>query len=369
MEGRLRVVLACPYAWDVPGGVQVHVRGLAAELRRRGHRILVLAPAGGPRPGVTVVGRPVRFRYQGTVAPICFWPWSIPRIRAALRGFGPDVVHAHEPLTPSTAMFATLQSPVPVVATFHAFAERSALYTAARPVLRPVWRRLAVRVAVSEAAAAFVRSRFEGALRVVPNGCDVDGFAAGRPAQGLPAGRRLLWVGRLDPQKGFRVALAAFRALAKELDDLSLIVAGDGPDRGAVHTLPPDVRRRVVLLGAVPNEQLPSCLAAADVFFSPATGQESFGMTLVEAMAAGVPVVASDIDGYREVVRDGGEGLLVRPNDPAALAGAVRRVLGDPALASALVEEGRRRAQGYRWEVVAADIEAAYRDALAGGRQ
>jgi phosphatidylinositol alpha-mannosyltransferase len=362
----VRIVLACPYAWDSPGGVQVHIRQLARHLRDNGHQVTVLAPAAGPvtDDGVVVVGRPVRVPYQGTVAPICFSARSASRVGEAIRKARPDVVHAHEPLTPSTSMLATLRAPGPVVATFHAFAERSTLLSAAAPFLRPVWRRLRVRVAVSEAAAGFVRSRFGDGLRVIPNGCDVDAFARANPAEGLPAGRRVLWVARLDPQKGFGVAVRAFERVAAAFPEARLVVIGEGRDVGAVELLAPDVRSRVDLLGTIAHDRLPAYHAGAEVFLSPALGQESFGMVLVEAMAAGLPVVASDIPGYREVVRDGREGLLVPPGEAEGVAAAVERVLGDRSLAVRLGAAGRERAERYRWERVVQDVEEAYREAV-----
>jgi phosphatidylinositol alpha-mannosyltransferase len=367
----VRIALTCPYDWGAPGGVQVHVAQLASHLRRRGHETLILAPGRTTEAdeGVAIVGRPLPIRYQGTVAPIALSPKAIRRVRATLRSFRPDVVHAHEPLTPSISMFATLAAQVPVVATFHAHAERSRLLTVAAPILRPVWRRLSVRLAVSDAAARFVGARFEGDIRIIPNGVDVDAFAGAHPADGLPPGRRMLWVGRLDPQKGFPVAVMAFGVLAPDFPELSFVVAGDGRDRGAAGSLAVQARRRLVMLGAVPNDVLPLYHAAADVFVAPALGQESFGIVLVEAMAAGVPVVASDIAGYREVVRPDVDGLLVRPGDAQALAMAVRRVLTDPPLAERLVAAGKARAERYAWPAVADQIEDAYSEAISAGKR
>jgi phosphatidylinositol alpha-mannosyltransferase len=314
--------------------------------------------------GVTIAGRAVRIPYQGTVAPICFTPGSIARIGGALRAFRPDVVHVHEPLSPSTGMFATLRSPAPVVGTFHAFSEKSRLVQLASPLLRIVWRRLAERVAVSNAAASFLDARFGGGsdTRIVPNGVDVELFADAQPAN-LPRGRRILWVGRLDKQKGFPVAVRAFAALATRLPDVHLVVAGDGAERDAVAELSPEVRERVVMLGAVANEQLPPYFAASEVFIAPALGQESFGIVLVEAMAAGLPVVASRIPGYDEVIRDGVDGVLVPSNDPRALADEAERVLGDPALSGRLAEAGRARAAEFSWDHVTDRLEDVYREA------
>lgn len=364
----MRIALACPYAWDAAGGVQTHVRQLAIRLRELDHRVLVLTPA-FDRPVeqyVRAVGRPVRIPYNESVAPVAPWPAGYLLVRDALREFRPDVVHVHEPLVPGPAMFAVLSSPAPVVATFHAYADRSRLLDVAAPALRPVWRRLAVRVAVSEAAASFVEDRFRGnGVRIVPNGADVELFASADPAP-LPDGRRILFVNRLDRRKGFPVMVEAFRLVAEKRQDALLVVAGNGEDRGAVTDLPIALRSRVVMLGTVPHEELPPYHAACEVFCAPATGRESFGIVLVEAMAAGLPVVASDIAGYREVIRNEVEGLLVPPHDPATAAGAIARLLDDPAAAVRYGRAGRERARRYSWDGVARQIEAVYAE-VAGG--
>jgi phosphatidyl-myo-inositol alpha-mannosyltransferase len=367
----VRILLVCPYDWEAPGGVQVHVRQLAAELHARGHRTSILAPGSRPSAdaGVRIVGRPVRVPYRGTVAPISFSPGSWRRIRSAMRSFEPDVIHAHEPLTPSTSMLAVLAATAPVVATFHAALDRSRLMEFAEPALRQVSARIDAAVAVSDAAASFLRRVVRVPLEVVPNGVDVGAFAhPGRPVQGLPAGPKILWVNRLDPQKGFEIMLRAFEQIASEVGEVHLLVAGDGRDRVLLRSLPGDLRSRILRLGTVAHEALPRYHAAADVFVSPATGQESFGIVLVEAMAAGVPVVASDIEGYREVVRDGVDGLLVPPNDPNALAAAIRRVLSEPELAAALKAAGRSRAQAFSWQAVAPRLEAVYDRVLSATR-
>jgi phosphatidyl-myo-inositol alpha-mannosyltransferase len=362
----MRVALACPYAWDAAGGVQTHVRQLGARLEALGHPVQVLAPAFDrpAEPHVRAVGRPVRIPYNESVAPVAPWPAGYILVRDALREFRPDVVHVHEPLVPGPSMFAALSAPAPVVATFHAYADRARLLDAATPLLRPVWRRLDVRLAVSEAAAWFVRTRFgPDGVRVVPNGADVDLFAAATPAT-LPQGRRILFVNRLDRRKGFPVMVEAFRRLAEERTDVLLIVAGDGEDRRVARQLPIGPRARVVMLGTVPHHRLAPYHAACEVFCAPATGRESFGIVLVEAMAAGLPVVASDIAGYREVVRDGVDGVLVPPRDPGALAGAVGRLLDDPEAARRFGDAGRERAGRYSWNAVAREIEAVYAEVV-----
>lgn len=360
----MRIALVCPYAWDDAGGVQVHVRELAGRLRARGHEVLVLTPARRTvaEPWVTVVGSPVDVPYNASNAPIDPRPWSRRPVRRALEAFGPDVVHVHEPFAPSTSMWATLEAPAPVVATFHSGATRSRALDLATPALRRVDRRIAVRIGVSETAARFVRARLDGEFEIVPNGLDVERWASASPRD-LGPGTKLLFVGRLDERKGIRVAVDAFRRLAAERRDLRLIVAGDGPHRDAPESLPAELRTRVTMLGMVPHVDLPPIHAACHLYLGPSTGGESFGIVLAEAMASGLPVVASDTPGYDEVVRDEVDGLLVPPRDPEALARATARVLDDPELAARLTVAARERAATYDWEVVTDALEAIYRRA------
>jgi phosphatidylinositol alpha-mannosyltransferase len=366
----MRVALACPYAWGDPGGVQVHVRELAERLRARDHDVVVLAPTREPpmQPWVVPVGSPIDIRYNDSNAPIDPRPWSRRVVRHALATFGPDVVHAHQPMAPSTGLWATLEARAPVVGTFHSGATRARLYDLAAPLLRRAAVRLSVRIAVSERAAEFERRRIGGEFRVIPNGIDVARFADAEPADLGGPGRKLLFVGRLDERKGFPVAIDAFERLAADRPDLHLVVVGDGPERDAVDRLPTLLRARVTMLGAVPNEELPPIHAACDLYLGPSTGGESFGIVLIEAMAAGLPVVASDTPGYDEVITDEHEGLLVRPRDPVALAAAAARVLDDADLAATLRTAGPERARAFDWSTTVGRIEDAYRDALAIGQ-
>jgi len=366
----LRIVQVSPYSWDVPGGVQVHVRELAAQLRALGHTVLILAPGSAreQRDDTVIVGRAIPVRGNGSVARIAFGPQVASAVGRALREFKPDVIHVHEPLVPSVSMHVVLSANAPVVATFHSNVGRertsSLWFKLAVPMIRPVWNKLAKRIAVSEAARHSVCSRMgDGDLLIVPNGVDVSRFAAAAPAP-LAPGRHLLFVGRLEERKGFPIAVSAFAELARLYPDLRLLVIGDGTERTAVDQLNADARARVEMLGRVDDDRLASYLKAADVYIGPALGGESFGIVLAEAMAAGKPIVASDIDGYRDVARDGLEALLVAPGEVPPLVAAVREVLDDQRLARSLGDGGARRAREFDWEVVSQRVMGVYEEVL-----
>ncbi len=231
-------------------------------MRQRGHDVVVLAPVrrNAAEPWVRAVARPVDITYNRSNAPIDPRPWSVRRVRAELRAFRPDVVHVHEPFTPSTAMWATHAAEAPVVATFHTGAVRSRLYDAAAPLIRRIARRIVVRVAVSRVAERAAAARIGGSFEIVPNGADIRRFADAEPAE-LGEGTKLLFVGRLDERKGFPVAVAAFGRLAADRPGLRLIVAGDGPERSATDVLPPEVRARVTMLGVRAERRPPAVRA------------------------------------------------------------------------------------------------------------
>lgn len=368
----MRIIQVSPYSWDAPGGVQIHIRQLTRHLQGRGHDVLVLAP--GDHPGVHghvhIVGRTFSTFANGSEARITLSPRTLAHLARAMRDFGPDVVHVHEPFCPGIGMKAVLSSSAPVVGTFHSYFARETtegrLYTALAPLLRPIWRRVDRRIAVSQAARHSAKGRLgKGDVKILPNGIEVERFASALPARDLPPGRKLLFVGRLEPRKGLPFAMEAFAQLAARYPDLSLVVIGDGPERDAIDRVAPALRPRVHMLGKVSYEALPTYHRAADLFISPATGAESFGIVLVEAMAAGLPIVASNIPGYREVARDGRESLLVAPSDATALATGIARLLDDRAEAQRLGANGAQRAQAYAWDHIIDELELTY-ESLAG---
>ena len=306
--------------------------------------------------------------YNGSVARIAFGPRTLLRVRRAVARGGYDLLHVHEPLSPSVGLLAVTQAgSVPVVGTFHANLGRSLALEAAGPLLGRVYDRLRGRIAVSASARDTWQGRFGGTMAVVPNGVAPEFFACPKPLDGWGDGPTVLFVGRLEPRKGLAYLVRAFLRLKPAFPRLRLLVVGRD-DRHtqdkAMAMVPPRLRTDLVFVGAVPQADLPSYYASADVFCAPSLGGESFGIVLAEAMAVGLPVVCSDIGGYRDVVRDGADGLLVPPRDPEALAEALAGLLDNPARLAAMGEAAAAAARRYAWEVVAAQVEEVYRAAL-----
>jgi phosphatidyl-myo-inositol alpha-mannosyltransferase len=372
----VKIALVCPYDWARHGGVRAHVANLAAWLGVD-HEVRVLAPmsegastvADGAG-GVRGVGRPVPVPYNRSVAPVALSPLAGRRVVAALRGFDPHVVHVHEPLAPVVSVAAAAFGPRPVVGTFHAWSEASRVYRLAAPVGRRVAGRLDARIAVSTAAQQFAAGSLGlplGAFRVIPNGVDVDAFAAAEPLPDLvdPDRPLLLFVGRLEPRKGLDVLVRAFLRLRTRRPRVRLCVVGDGPERDRCQQMvPPSIRPDALFVGRVAQEDLARYHASADLLVSPATGGESFGIVLLEGMAAGLPVVASDIPGYRTVMKDGRQGRLVPAGDAFALADAIDTLLANDRLRRAMATEGRQTAAEHAWPVIGGRLLDVYRSVL-----
>jgi phosphatidyl-myo-inositol alpha-mannosyltransferase len=370
----MKIGVVCPYEWTVPGGVGNHVRALAGELRRLGHEVDVLAPAERPvaEAGFVGLGGSVAVPYNGSVARVALGPRTLARVRRALAGGGYELLHVHEPLSPSVGLLAVSQARgVPVVGTFHANLDRSLALKAASPLLRHAYDRLAGRIAVSASARDTWQGQFGGTMAVVPNGVAPEFFAGPEPLPGWKgAGPTLLFVGRLEPRKGLAYLVRAFLRLKPRFPAARLLVVGRDDKRQqekAMGMVPPRLRPDLVFVGSVPQADLPSYYASADVFCAPSLGGESFGIVLAEAMAVGLPVVCSDIGGYRDLVRDGREGLLVPPRDPEALATAIAGLLDNPARLTAMGQAAGVAAHRYAWKVVAAQVAEVYQSALAAG--
>ena len=344
----MRVGLVCSYSVTIPGGVQGQVLGLARAMRTMGEDVRVLAPSDGPPPdaGVTPLGASVPLAANGSVAPIAPDPACALRTIRALRDEDFDIVHLHEPLTPGPCLTALLMAGAPLVGTFHA-AGVSAAYRWLRPLVRWGAGRLAVRAAVSRQAMALAGRYLGGDYELLFNGIEIERLSKATP---WPTdGPTILFLGRHEPRKGLDVLLAAVSSLPA---DVRVWVAGDGPQTDELRTEHPD-DGRIEWLGRIDDDEKARRLRGADVFAAPSLRGESFGVVLLEAMAAGTPIVASDLEGYRNVARPGVDGLLVPPGDVDALADALRRALTDGPLTAELVESGAARAATFSMERLA----------------
>lgn len=369
----MRVGLVCPYTWDVPGGVQAHVRDLAAALIDLGHQVSVLTPADEDElaeplpPYVVSAGRAVPVPYNGSVARLAFGVLSATRVRRWLREGRFDVLHVHEPAAPSLSLLACFAARGPIVATFHSSNPRSRALSAASGVLQPAMEKIGGRIAVSEAARRFLVEHLGGDAVLIPNGVATRSFTGREPLPGWPGpGGALGFLGRVDePRKGFDLLLEAFRTLGPARPGLRLLVAGPG-EADEVRSLPRDLRARVTLLGRVTDEDKARMLHSVDVYVAPNTGGESFGIILLEAMACGTPVLASGLEAFERVLDHGAAGVRFPAGDSAALAREAAALLDDPARRSALAQAGLARARLYDWSRVAADVLTVYETVMTG---
>jgi phosphatidyl-myo-inositol alpha-mannosyltransferase len=367
----VRIGIACPYSWDVPGGVQSHIRDLAEALIGLGHEVSVISPADDDKPlphYVVPAGKAMPVPYNGSVARLAFGPLSVSRVRRWVKEGNFDVLHVHEPAAPSLSLLACWVASGPIVATVHTAMPRSRVLLAAYPVLRSALEKVDGRIAVSEAARTTLVEHLGGDAVLIPNGVATHRYRTAEPLGGWPGeGGSIGFLGRMDePRKGLQVLLKAFEILAPQRAGLRLLVAGPGDADEARHRLPKPIRDRVVFLGEVTEQQKIRVLHSVDVFCSPNTGGESFGIVTAEAMAAGAPIVASDIPAFRQVLRDGSAGELFAVGDPDDLARAAARLLDDSARRAELSVAALAAVADYDWSVVARDVVRVYETVVLG---
>ena len=362
----MRVGLVCPYDWEVPGGVREHISGLAEALIELGHHFSVIAPADDDAdlPAYVVpAGRAVPVPYNGSVARLAFGFLSAGRVRRWLKDGDFDVLHVHEPAAPSLSLLACWVAEGPIVATMHAAIPRSRALHAAQPILASALEKISGRIAVAEAARDTLVEHLGGDAVLIPNGLHVSRYEKAEPLQGFPGtGGTLGFLGRMDePRKGLDILLAAFTMMAAERPGLRLLLAGaSGDEDDVLPKVPPEFRDRVVILGRVSDEDRIRMLHSVDVFCAPNTGGESFGYVLVEAMASGAAIAASDLDAFRQVLRGGEAGELFPMGDAAALADAAGRLLDDPARRATLAAAASAAVREFDWSVVARDVLRVY---------
>lgn len=372
----MRIGLVSPYSWTVPGGVNDHVGNLAAQLEARGHEAWIIAPAGilarpteeaALPPRFISAGTAVPFRSNGSKAWVNVWPLMLQRMERIFEDQEFDLIHAHEPCTPSAAASAVFVAQVPVVGTFHAAGGSGLGYRMFSPYARRIIDLLTLRVVVSEAARQYVGSIFPGEYRLIPNGVDVGAYASARGGAKVPG--RLLFVGRPEPRKGLFILLQAFTELRRRTPESTLTLVGT--NESELRTVASKVVPKLPLpltgvtaLGRVSHEEKIEAMRQAELLVVPSLKGESFGIVLTEALAAGLPVVASDIPAYRSVLQQGEYGRLVAPGDPFHLADELAVLLEDAAGRAEMSRRGLAAVARYDWPRVADQVLETYEDAL-----
>lgn len=361
----MRVGLVCPYSLDVPGGVQNHVMDLAEALIGLGHGVSVLAPGDHETelpPYVVTVGGAVPVPYNGSVARLSFGPVAATKTRRWLRDGRFDVLHLHEPAVPSLSLLALWAADGPVVATFHTSNVRSRAMSASAAILRPSLEKITARIAVSEYARSTLVHHIGGEPVVIPNGVYVDRYAvAPLREEWRGDGPVLAFVGRLDePRKGLPLLLEAFPALAAEHPGIRLLVVGGGDVDAARRRIPHELLDSVRFLGRASDADKAAALRTADLYIAPNTGGESFGIVLIEAMAARTAVLASDIPAFRTVLGDGAYGTTFANGDAADLAARALALLADAERRDSLRDAATRIVRRYDWSSVAAQVVQVY---------
>jgi phosphatidylinositol alpha-mannosyltransferase len=362
----VKIGLVSPYVYPLPGGVTQHVRYLYENLRLRGHDVRILTSSHGLQKAsegdIIRLGKGFSMPANGSVGTVTISPRFVSQARDVLDHERFDVLHFHEPFVPFLSLVLLRESQSVNIGTFHAYGGWSPAYEFGRWAMGSYAARLHGRIAVSAAARHFIDRYFPGDYKVIPNGVDLDRFHRAVPVARWQDGTaNILFVGRFEPRKGVLDLLKAYRTLRKNGYDCRLLLVGGGPqEREARRYVATRRLTGVEFLGRVSDDEKCQLFRTADVFVSPATGRESFGIVLLEAMAAGAPVVASDIHGYKGVVRRGREALLVEPREPKELARAIGRLVNDRELAARMSTAGRRRAEEFSWPRVTAKVDDYY---------
>ena len=366
----MKIGIVSPYAYPRPGGANAHIRETYSRLTELGHDVrIITAPWGDDPPAKDVIqiGRAMAIPFNGSIGRITLsvrLEWLISHMLEREKF---DVIHHHEPFVPFLSFQILDSARCPNVATFHAFGGFSFSYWTGRIVLDRYMNKLDARITVSSAARHFVSRYFPGEYRIIPNGVDVDFYANAKPFPEFRDGRvNIFFVGRVEPRKGAMYLMRAYAKIKERYPETRLIIAGRGPEIGKLRRYAHERKVGDVFFAGRPSdEDKARFYKTADIFVAPSTGQESFGIVLLEAMAAGCAVVASDIHGYKRVVQRNVTGLLVEPKDPDALAEALERLINDPAQRTSLGQAGAMRAHEYDWTHVTTELVQVYEEIIA----
>ena len=372
IDRKLRIGIVCPYSWDVPGGVQNHIRDLAEFLINNGHYVEVLAPAteSADLPDYVVsAGRAVSIPYNGAVARVLFGVVANSRVRSWINDGDFDLLHLHEPAIPSLSLLACWAGEGAMVGTFHAAAKYQKAIVAIGPILEPVIEKLSARIAVSESARLTLTAHLETDAIVIPNGIYADNYRDGssRPEW---QGNTIGFLGRFEEdRKGLPVLLDALPIISRFVPDIRVLIAGPGESDEVLEKVDPQLRHRVEFLGKISEEDKADFLASVSLYIAPNTGGESFGIILAEAMAGGATVVASDIPAFVDVLGDGKYGALFESENSESLAKVIIDILRDNEKRKALAKAGAAHAQRFDWSQVGEEIFEVYELAMVQGRK
>ena len=361
----MRIGLVCPYSWDIPGGVSAHVADLAESLMRMGNYVSVLAPAEFDEmlPAYVVsTGKPRAVKYNGSVARLSFGPIAARKVSKWIEEGEFDVLHVHEPLAPSLSVLACWAAKGPIVATWHSSMDRSRMMLTLSKLAQTAMEKVSARIAVSEAARATLIKHVEGDAVVIPNGVNTAAFTNAKPMFGWPgANQSIVFLGRGDePRKGLAVLVEAYPEIRRNHPHIRLLIVGPGEPAETLESLSPADRASVTVLGMVAPQDKASVLASGTIYVAPNTGGESFGIVLLEAMATGTPVVASDLEAFSRVLDNGRAGITFKNEDATDLAKVVTELLANPTRRAQLSAQGKLRAAEFDWTVVAQKIVDVY---------
>jgi len=361
----MRIGIVCPYSWDIPGGVSAHVNDLAQSLIRMGHYVSVLAPAEFDEllPDFVVsTGKPRAVKYNGSTARLSFGPLVARKVSKWIEEGDFDVLHVHEPLSPSLSVLACWAANGPIVATWHSAMDRSRMMLTLSKLGQTAMEKVSARIAVSEAARATLIKHVGGDAVVIPNGVDVSMFTNATPMFGWPGPNlSIAFLGRGDePRKGLEILVDAYPQIRRSFPNVRLLIAGPGEPADTLKKLSKVDRASVTVLGMIAPQDKPSVLASGTIYLAPNTGGESFGIVLLEAMASGTPVVASDLEAFEQVLDFGRAGITFENENSDDLARVVCELLRDEAKRTELIRQGRLRAAQFDWNVVANEIVNVY---------
>jgi phosphatidylinositol alpha-mannosyltransferase len=368
---KLKIGIVCPYGWDTPGGVQIHIKELAEWLISHGHQVSVLAPVTNEDENieswVVSAGRPISIPYNGAIAKVIFGPLASSRVKQWIGNGDFDLLHLHEPAIPSLSLLAGWAGDGPMVATFHAAANSQKVANAIGTMLDPLIERITAKIAVSEIARETLKDRFNTEAVVIPNGIDTSKFEGigVRAEWALP--NTLGFIGRFDePRKGLAVLLNAIPKIVKEVPNLRVLVAGPGNAQDFNKLVPSELRERITFLGKISELEKAQFFKSISLYVAPNTGGESFGIILAEAMASRAPIIASDLPAFAKLLDNGLSGALFANENSDELAKTVLKLLENSSSREAIAEAGYEKAKSFDWNSVGEQILSVYEIALSG---